>query len=588
MSKFTIQVTVMGLVSAGKSTFTNSMLGWCACPSGLVATTVRPAEFVVGETPELKASVCEANDVDLLAKMRGSGLSPSDLRASVQYVEKIDITRCPIPEQVSLRVCDLPGLDDASSRELFRLLAKKYLSGSDIVVLVVDVFASLKIAGEMSILELILDGIAAKAAAGACTQLIVLYNKCDEVQEINGVTVPENKELYAMFVLTQTTVKQRVDAKWKGLGLPPVIFTCISARAAFLDRAVRNGRIDSLTDDDFNLLGKNAFGKAVWRQMRESKDGEDSRVALSEALHDQVIQHDPDPAGWPSIQNAVDKAMNSRHQAMYLLSAEYVRLREVLSKQKNSINISDVLAGAKLSEGRIIEICEMYDIKYNPTRFLCLLNQRVKHWAEQAFAALGRPMSTKELRRTLLIQAMWDRIHELFPAADIQLDGSIMCRRIVEWETKMITQNNTIRGDVFGGLDLIRQNSSSDGFESVLLQVMMRAHKYEFIEFDRALIEFLRELWGQYVVASETKAAVLMGIIQATLPGRVHPCSYWLGLIELCSRQPMRVRGYQIVRWIEEVSRAKRQEVASHSLLGKHDFSLYPVVSALFGLLALE
>ena len=137
--EFTINVTVIGPTSSGKSTFVNALTGQPCADTALLRTTMVPNVYIESESPDDAATMLQRNvaaNAAYLAKLRASDDGTAPPMVAIGHA--IAGIGNPLVYPVSLSVTDVPGLDDcetaAACREYLATIGPK----THVFVLVLD------------------------------------------------------------------------------------------------------------------------------------------------------------------------------------------------------------------------------------------------------------------------------------------------------------------------------------------------------------------------------------------------------------------------------------------------------------------
>jgi GTPase SAR1 family protein len=273
---FEIRVALLGYVSAGKSTVLNALLQGKYSQTGMHRTTAgvncfplynkeaksakssspatderewSPVPDTVHTSEQALLQISEDNE-----KLRSIG-TVQESTFSIELAEPI----CEMRSDTTLVLVDIPGLNEAGSKDMYLDYVNTKWDTFDCAVVVMDVFQGVNTKEQVKLLEVVTKNVNELKEI----PVIVLCNKVDD---------PDNKEVMK-FV---QEVSEKVDAFFQDAGDSShgVTFIPMSAENAFVYRmAARQSLQDfkSLDESLIDRIGCDEVGKTRWRNLSKEE-----------------------------------------------------------------------------------------------------------------------------------------------------------------------------------------------------------------------------------------------------------------------------------------------------------------------------
>jgi GTPase SAR1 family protein len=210
-----INICLLGCVSAGKSTILNTMFNQDFSQSKIKRTTMMPTVFVEANTPSTRQSQEEisskitAKNAEIIASTEnGQSLNlASHGNQLVFHVDKLDIK---ISKKFNVTIFDMPGLNDARTKEQYYSYLRTNFHIFNMIIFVVNIESGLNTSDEMEILELIASHIKTNKKSGKNIRMLTIANKADEMQLNQKTGFPEivSDELKEMYAQIEKTIEQ--------------------------------------------------------------------------------------------------------------------------------------------------------------------------------------------------------------------------------------------------------------------------------------------------------------------------------------------------------------------------------------------
>ena len=260
------KLCLVGSVSAGKSTFLNSVFCKKLTQCKIKRTTMVPTRYIESETAvdteeDIYRIVSEKNDVIIKKTEGGEPLVASDYKELEFNVGKLDIKI--MSKGGLVDIYDIPGLNDARTKSEYYKYLEDNFHKFNVIVLFVDIMSGLNTSDEMDILKFIITQTRFHKERGRDIYTLVVVNKADDMilEEDSSLTL--SGELGEMF----EQVKQTITSEFghDKLDSHVVGITPFCAKDAFLYRMVKKCPEYVLSDEERIKIGLNEMGKKFSR-----------------------------------------------------------------------------------------------------------------------------------------------------------------------------------------------------------------------------------------------------------------------------------------------------------------------------------
>tara|TARA_B100002051_G_C16730909_1_gene638174 strand:+ start:545 stop:2587 length:2043 start_codon:yes stop_codon:yes gene_type:complete len=236
-----------------------------------------------------------------------------------------------LSDNIFVDIYDIPGLNDAKTRDIYYKWIEDNFSELDIIIHIVDINSPLNTSDQIDILKMLIKNIdQEKKKNGRDVFLLTLVNKCDEMDQEDGVFVmdDEDQENYDNIIkTTEEIIKEILGAdttdlrplgQWcsaKGDVLLNYDFTPISAADTFVYRMLHN---DPSVEMDMKLLQKfgiNEVGRRAWNKM----DDEGRRELIKEHFEEADISDTLEITGYLQFTEILKKYLTKDRQSKILI-----------------------------------------------------------------------------------------------------------------------------------------------------------------------------------------------------------------------------------------------------------------------------
>ena len=256
------KLCLVGSVSAGKSTFLNSVFCKKLTQCKIKRTTMVPTRYIESETAtdteeDIYRIVSEKNEEIIKKTESGEKLNESDYKELEFNVGKLDIKI--MSKGGLVDIYDIPGLNDARTKTEYYKYLEDNFHKFNVVIFFVDIMSGLNTSDEMDILKFIITQTCWHKERGRDVYTMVVVNKADDmtVEDDNSLTL--SGELGEMFEQVKQTItsefgRNKIDSHVLGI-------TPFCAKDAFLYRMVKKCPDYVLSDEERIKIGLNEMGK---------------------------------------------------------------------------------------------------------------------------------------------------------------------------------------------------------------------------------------------------------------------------------------------------------------------------------------
>jgi GTP-binding protein EngB required for normal cell division len=260
-----INLCFVGGVSTGKSTVLNGIFCEELTQCKIKRTTMWPTVYIENKsnhdlpTEEIFRIISEKNKEIIEKTESGQKFTKKDYKELVFNVGKLDIN---ILENSYVNVYDIPGLNDARTKDIYYDYLETNFHKFNLVVFLVDIHSGLNTSDEMDMLRFITNNTRDQFKTNSRNiYTLVIVNKADDMQtDEDSDRLEITGELREMFEQVETTVTKEFTSKGLKDNLIGIIPLC--AIDAYLYRMVKkHGRNFKLTQEQILKIGVNQNGK---------------------------------------------------------------------------------------------------------------------------------------------------------------------------------------------------------------------------------------------------------------------------------------------------------------------------------------
>ena len=260
-----INLCFVGGVSTGKSTVLNGVFCEELTQCKIKRTTMWPTVYVENEsiqdisTEEIYKIISEKNKEIIEMTESGQKIDSGDYKELVFNVGKLDIN---ILENSYVNVYDIPGLNDARTKNIYYDYLDTNFHKFNLVVFMVDIHSGLNTSDEMDMLRFIINNTKDQFERNKRNiYTLIIVNKADDMQtDEDSDKLEITGELKEMFEQVENTVKEefaKSGLKDNVIGIIP-----LCAIDAYLYRMVKkHGKSFKLSPEQILKIGVNENGK---------------------------------------------------------------------------------------------------------------------------------------------------------------------------------------------------------------------------------------------------------------------------------------------------------------------------------------
>ena len=332
-----INIAICGPVSVGKSTLLNSIFVNTYSDMKMKRTTMTPQVYyeVPHISSDVKNTIRESNTTlneSLIKKTEnGEHITMDDIKEAVYLVPKVH-NLVDMKDNTYLSVYDIPGLNDARTKDIFYEYMDTNFYKFDIVIFVIDIYSGLNTSEEIEILNKILNNIKKnKEEHGVINKLIVLANKCDELSFNGGSFKIMDDELSEMYQQIELTVFQKVQEIDESIEFS--IFP-LSAEDSYIYRMYDRNPEYELDIKHINKFGYNEYGKSRWNRLSDTKKKDKIKDLMSNMNIEDTLGH----TGFNGFKAMLNNYLNLQGQYYFLNNHLMYGLNQI--KSNTTIDIA--------------------------------------------------------------------------------------------------------------------------------------------------------------------------------------------------------------------------------------------------------
>lgn len=330
-----INIAIIGAVSAGKSTLLNSLFVNQYSDMKIKRTTMTPQ--VYHEVPDNVYSKVNSKDImmqnqkinnDLIAKTeKGESITIKDIPEAAYYVPKVH-KLLDLHKDVYLTVYDIPGLNDARTKEVYYQYMTDNFHNFDIIIFVIDIMSALNTSDEIDILDnIIINCKNNKEQHKIINKLVVLANKCDDMFLHNGqLKMDDEKE--EMMKQIRNTVDQKIKHMFPELNY---VISRISCEDSYIYRMYDRDPNIKLDIKHINKFGYNEYGKSKWNSLSETVKA----TKINELMKNIDMKETLQLTGFLTFANNLKNILSEANQYEYLMNHHKYKFNLELQQAKN-------------------------------------------------------------------------------------------------------------------------------------------------------------------------------------------------------------------------------------------------------------
>ena len=338
-----LNIAFIGEVSTGKSTLLNAIFSNKTelSQTSIKRTTMLPTVFIENNDKktfngkEIFEEIKQKN-IEII-KNTESGITLESCNELVFNVGKLDIQ---ILNNFLVNVYDIPGLNDARTKNTYYQYLHENFHKFNIVIFLVDIHSGLNTSDEIDILRLITHNTKKHKDNSRDIFTLVIVNKADDMQiKVDEKTGKEilyiDDELNEMYEQVQLTVKSEFEKLDILENLIDIIPLC--GIDAYLYRMIKKYSADfELKDSDILKIGINQMGKKFSKKTKTDQRKEVLNIIKDNTFVDDMIKL----SGFEGFEKTLYSFLESNNRIQKLLISNllldlsnYPTLREIFEKE---------------------------------------------------------------------------------------------------------------------------------------------------------------------------------------------------------------------------------------------------------------
>ena len=336
-----INLCFVGGVSTGKSTVLNAIFCEELTQCKIKRTTMVPTIYVENENdaPNLTApdmifkTISNKNNDIILKTETGKKLDKSEYKELAFNVGKLDIN---ILQGSYVNVYDIPGLNDARTKDTYYTYLDDNFTKFNLVILLVDIHSGLNTSDEIDIVNFITTHTKYEMETNnKQIYTLVVVNKADDMQlddegdEETLKLTGELSEMYEQVEKTITTEFNRHNIINQLIGIIP-----LCAIDSYLYRMVKNhGKKFKLSPEQILKIGINENGKKFSTLKPATQEKKVYEILTDENFINTMIKL----SGFSQLENILHKFLNKNNVG------KQIRIDNLLFEMSKYTNIYDVV-----------------------------------------------------------------------------------------------------------------------------------------------------------------------------------------------------------------------------------------------------
>lgn len=332
-SASTINICLVGCVSAGKSTILNAFFGQDYAQCKIKRTTMMPNKFIETDDPtridsfeSINTQISTVNDA--IYKQTNSTTIPLNLdNFGGELTFHVSNMEMNMGKKIKLCIYDIPGLNDAKTKQVYYDYLRKNFHKFNIILFVVDIQSGLNTSDEIDILNFLSDNIKKhKTESQKNINMLTIVNKADDMQLNPGDKLEVLGELGEMFEQTLNTIRQTF--RKKGIESNSVDCIPICGLDAHLYRMIKKYKdINRISREHILRIGTNEEGSKFRRCSEIEQREKISKIIRNDSFVDSMIKM----SGFSQIEHCLNKFIGVKGVSMVIenIMWEYEKIQEL-------------------------------------------------------------------------------------------------------------------------------------------------------------------------------------------------------------------------------------------------------------------
>lgn len=335
-----INMMIIGPVSAGKTTFVNSLFAEQLSDMKIKRTTAVPQIYheveddkditdittILLKNREINASIMKKTESDAYK------LKLDDIKENEYNVSKL-YKFVKMRQNVLLTIYDTPGLNDSRTKDVYHEYINSVFHKLNIIVLILDIYSAMNTSDENDILRMILRNIKTnKHQYNIETKLIVLLNKCDDMSlNENTQKYSLDTELQEMYDQANNIIAATVREIYSEFTYDILPISCEDAYVYRMYEKNPNAKLD---EKHMNKFGANEYGKSKWNAL----SAQDRQTKVAKLFEDFDYNKRMAMTGFTEFINIMQNILNDNNQYKYLVD----KIRIDIQKNINDYDKIDI------------------------------------------------------------------------------------------------------------------------------------------------------------------------------------------------------------------------------------------------------
>lgn len=315
-----IRIGLVGCVSCGKSTLLNSI---CVnqyeemkkCRTTMLPSVYQETNNTIYSSEEAK-EILNKNTENNHYIFNGSvELSNENCKVVRNMIPKIkDFAN--LSDNIFIDIYDIPGLNDAKTRDIYYKWIEDNFSELDIIIHIVDINSPLNTSDQIDILKMLIKNIdQEKKKNGRDVFLLTVVNKCDEMDQEGGdfVMDEEDQENYDNIIKTTNEIIEEIIGP-----LDTVVEGCETKFATPVNVSSKLRKFLKLEDDE--LISRTEVTKRItgYCKSRNLVDKKDKRkINIDSELKNLLMVEDDKEITFFNIQMYISKHFPQKNSFNY-------------------------------------------------------------------------------------------------------------------------------------------------------------------------------------------------------------------------------------------------------------------------------
>ena len=334
-----INVAIVGAVSAGKSTLLNTIFAETYSHCKIKRTTMTPQIYyeydrkdATQSSTKIKQKNKEINDRLIQKTEKQEPINIDDIVENKYIVPKIhNFTK--LVKNVYLTIYDIPGLNDARTKDLYFQYLQNNFYKFDIILFVVDINSALNTSDEIEILTKIISNCKTNNDKyGIHNKLIIIPNKCDDMSLDDHNNLILEEELTEMLDQIKTQVRQKIKEIYPSLEYN---ITPLSSEDSYIYRILARNPNTELDMKYLNKFGYMEYGRTRWNKLSEEK----KKQQIKKLMRDWDMESTLTITGFNGFSKVLNKYLIPVNQKTFINNHIIYSIQSI--KDNHKVDISD-------------------------------------------------------------------------------------------------------------------------------------------------------------------------------------------------------------------------------------------------------